>query len=271
MLKYIIIIAVLICLPALGALVLFANPDNHKGEYQIKHSNSNQHPTNQSTENSNNGLFQDNKTPKTQTSKINSANRTYHSNDKVNLRAMTYYETFNIFMMILIFIVTAIYAVFAGLQWRIIQTSMRIDQRAWIAFNGINIEFKVGKPVVVIVNFINTGKTPAINLNYITTFEPLDTDTSPDFSKENNIITEYKGLATPRQEFQIVVKPPENILLTDIGYTNVISGTQRLYIHGRIRYTDIFGYPHWITYCYYLDRDLKRWHAHKEHNDIDRS
>ena len=67
----------------------------------------------------------------------------------------------NDLVMSLIFVVTTIYAIFYGVQWNIMQSSMRLDQRAWIGSTIIKANVELGKPILAYVQFGNTGKTPA--------------------------------------------------------------------------------------------------------------
>jgi len=58
-----------------------------------------------------------------------------------------------------------VYAIFSGLQWYIMQSSMKLDQRAWLGTTA-NIKgvLEVGKPIFLSVGIRNTGKTPAKNV-----------------------------------------------------------------------------------------------------------
>ena len=41
-----------------------------------------------------------------------------------------------------------------------------------------------------------------------------------------------------------------------------------MYAYGRITYEDVFGCPHWTTFCWSL-MPTTEWRAFKDHNDTD--
>jgi hypothetical protein len=156
-------------------------------------------------------------------------------------------------------------------QWNIMRSSMILEQRAWIGITTLSVvQFEVGKPIITQIGFKNTGKTPAKKVTISSVGEAVKSDSPPYFTKEEKDgLEESKGIVTPQQEIGVIFNDSRQIPLSDIGFKGIISDIARLYMHGIVKYDDIFGHHHWITYCYRLEPDGKHFSAYKEHNDTD--
>jgi hypothetical protein len=96
----------------------------------------------------------------------------------------TTYERTNNRILAWILIVTSIYTVFSCLQWDIMRSSMKLEQRAWVGVNNISAIFEIGKPLDISIEFKNTGKTPARKLTVAGVLDPIEPDKIPDFEKK---------------------------------------------------------------------------------------
>jgi hypothetical protein len=119
----------------------------------VKHSSPNKPPTEEKEQDLNKNVSQENKMPETKGSEIDSKKQTQYTYDKINYRSPTFYACSNLIIMILIFIVTGIYAVFAGLQWKTMQNQLALADRPWL-----KIELEISGPL----KFIKFGEKTAI-------------------------------------------------------------------------------------------------------------
>lgn len=138
--------------------------------------------------------------------------------------------------------------------------NFRRDQRAWIGFSFVpgNITFTVGKSFLVPTMLINSGKTPAKNVEgniVVGVFKrgrPLDFSYTPGHAiyrvaagtifPGGSINESFEGIehGTGRANAIIITKP-----LAD----DILNSRSLVIVHGRITYRDIFGGEHWTTYC----------------------
>ena len=189
-----------------------------------------------------------------------------HNNENCphNSGKITRYERSNLIILIGLLIVTTIYALFSGLQWYIMNTSMKLDQRAWVGVITIDGKFEINM-VQVNIKIKNTGKTPAKNVTIESIPQVIDTNiVTPNFANYKNIIDE-RHVVFPQQEIICV----RGLIPSKEIFDDVKNGGKRLYIHGIIHYDDIFGIHHWATFCYYYIPGEKDYTNYKEHNDTD--
>ena len=158
------------------------------------------------------------------------------------------------------------------------QTAMRLDQRAWLGIENIRPDPsipQVGTALTVIVTFKNTGRTPARKMRGYTVVEPIDRNSAPDFSYTNDQYFEAGTIAPgavhgPGVPATIDKNTRQPIPLPQAGFDVLQSGAQKMYVHGRIDYEDIFHVPHWLTFCAML---IVPFNGHfgfcREHNETD--
>lgn len=118
------------------------------------------------------------------------------------------------------------------------ETAMKIDQRAWVTISDIKPEDSN-----IAVSFGNSGKTPARGFTVRITGEPVPVHEEPKLGNED--IQPGVGLIAPNGAY--------HVFLNANGSYNAKS--QKLAIHGRVDYIDIFNDPHWTNFCYYLSAD----------------
>jgi hypothetical protein len=149
-----------------------------------------------------------------------------------------------------------------------IKTQMRVDQRAWISLGSIKSvsKFAVGEPFTVTVGIKNLGKTPARNTYTGIFIEPRLKGQKPRLERDAQVAM-ASGIILPNVEIynspiltmcSEVITNTGQILakficpLTQDEYDAVTSGSQTIYVHGRVTYYDVFNHSHWFTFCYLM-------------------
>lgn len=134
-------------------------------------------------------------------------------------------------------------------QLRATERSLKVDQRAWVGpktFAIVNLPLEANKPIKVGIDYLNFGKTPALNvsgfaqpdlvvstaqLKFSKWGEPLESDRSVLFPGSSNHIL---------RNFYAIPEPVFSDLLKEKSF---------LYIYGNIGYEDVFGFHHWTHFC----------------------
>jgi hypothetical protein len=120
----------------------------------------------------------------------------------------------------------------------------RADQRAWLGIKAIILASPLspGNPIDISIITLNTGKTPALDVNLAETRAGFN-ESHPERATTNNA--------------RLVVSPnnDEKFSISATAAPNAIIGLRdkrfRFYIRGRIEYRDIFGRGHQTTFCAY--------------------
>ncbi len=182
-------------------------------------------------------------------------------------------SVFMVFCTIAIAVITGYYAYYAREQVaqmkeavNITNEQFKLGQRAWIGITKIDGGPVIGKPTVIDIGLQNTGRTPAINTYSIAYADIIGLNDTPDFSKE---MARKGGPVVPNQVCRLMPKANNGTPLDVIDLMKLRDGTKRLFIHGIFKYDDIFGYHHWITFCYFINSDMITYTTYKEHNEID--
>lgn len=160
----------------------------------------------------------------------------------------------------LLFLSSVAYSIVATLQWRGVREQlalMRTDQRAWMGIPTLEVVGKVetGTPLVIRLVFHNSGKTPAAYVTAVTIADPKPFNAPPDIALREGEVMRKIGFASPNSGFDSLVSPTQGKPLTETAFNEIASGRCRIYVHGRIEYSDIFRKEHWMTFCYYLAPD----------------
>jgi hypothetical protein len=155
--------------------------------------------------------------------------------------------------------------------------AMRIDQRAWLGVEYIRsnpLVPEIGKPFIVEVHIKNTGKTPAIKIASRGRGEPVLKGRKPNFSYEG--VEPFSAFMSPGAGTSTTVPPMtipqtnQSIVINDDLIKGLTAETFTVFVHGRFDYEDIFGNPHWITYCANLVVPFNgQFDFCAEHNDSD--
>jgi len=127
--------------------------------------------------------------------------------------------------------------------------NMHVDQRAWISAKQPHIvAFSEGNPFQLTVPFLNTGKTPALNVEEAISWEVPDkskTMSKPTKEMISALAFVFYGALGPQDRAQM------QVVNNDVTkfYSAVQSRQAFLYFYGEVRYGDIFGGKHSTTFC----------------------
>lgn len=145
----------------------------------------------------------------------------------------------------------------------------KLDQRAWMGITKVTGNMEIGKPIIIIIEFRNVGKTPAKKVTSSPVIVATEVRDRPDFDYEKTLEKTSRGIVAPQQPIFIIRKAfsdwedhHRDSLIKD-----VLSGTKRFYVHGILDYEDIFKCPHWLTYCFFFNGES--FIIDPEHNDTD--
>lgn len=155
---------------------------------------------------------------------------------------------------------------------------MRLDQRAWLGIVAIKPVPKVpeiGKPIEAIVEIRNSGKTPARKIVVGVIGQPVKAGDNPTFSYEPSKNLSF-GTLFPNSSVTLPLnmsKEPDTGTVFPLSQETldaIAKGQLAIYVHGRADYEDIFGVPHWTTFCGKLNATFDgHYGACQDHNDTD--
>jgi hypothetical protein len=156
-------------------------------------------------------------------------------------------------------------------QLCVYRKSVRLDNRAYIGIDSPAINFKQGKPLSVSISIRNMGKTPALNIYENVQILKFSNDESlQDYylkNKENTDKNKNGGRTLIPGMFYIKAYSP------DLGppRENAVAVIQikELCIIGRVVYTDIYHYEHYVSFCFWYDVGSERFLAYHKYNDAD--
>jgi hypothetical protein len=163
------------------------------------------------------------------------------------------------------------------------KASTRLDQRAWVSAMEVVGTPTIGSPLEIQVNIQNFGKTFAYELKTVgavyeqkrgilSSFGSLGSDQPPydaEIEKVGGTGDGSRSLLPPTGSSSISLRVPLRKEPVDEEYLSRIkAGTIKIYVFGKLTYRDVFGEPHWLTYCYWLDTDLV-YKSNTSYNDTD--
>lgn len=161
---------------------------------------------------------------------------------------------------------------------RLTRNAMKLDQRAWIGVSLVDPIPSIpvaGKTFAAKITITNSGRTPARNIVSVGTLDPLTPPELPDFTYTGReklnmgTIAPGGGGTIPFTPLHDNTTKADYILAPEF-INKLIDRTATVYVSGRIDYSDIFGVPHWTTYCAFLIVPFNGQFGRCEsHNDTD--
>lgn len=131
--------------------------------------------------------------------------------------------------------------------------ALMLDQRAWVGIQNVRmLTFEVGKPIVAIVVFINTGKTPAIEAKAFTLLLSggrLTDIGSFDFEQESKNIKISQSVTHVQPGNVIEVPVTSSTSMEEAEFVSIKSGRTVLYVFGKLTYSDVFDRKHTSWVC----------------------
>jgi hypothetical protein len=148
----------------------------------------------------------------------------------------------------------------------------RMDQRAWFGrttFNSPTLE--AGKRFEVLVQFRNSGSSPALNVHVISNLEPVVDRALPTFKFGE---PDYDSFDTVQPStgvnLGLVYRRRAQPILDDAVVDLIKSGRITIYVYGVACYEDIFSAVHWSTFCNRYNPTRGTFVACDTWNDVDR-
>jgi hypothetical protein len=141
--------------------------------------------------------------------------------------------------------------------------SFHLEQRAWMNVLVGKAALQDGSPINMPIRIINSGKTPAHNVQGVVVINLLEEKDQPDFNYRSGHprYAINTGIAIPNfpsdMSWPVLPKhvpkgkPVNPIVTTSEIRTGIQDGSLYIVVHGRITYDDIFGTKHWIKFCSY--------------------
>ncbi len=150
----------------------------------------------------------------------------------------------------------------------------QLDQRAWIGFSrGTHSQIKPDEETELLVQFVNTGKTPAHNIatHHTCSIRPADFDIGGHAKAHTDKSwdeTSTKGPIPPNVGFMIRHSIPAD-LLTPAVVQQIQSGVQLVFVFGKITYSDVFGGDHETRFCHVVNPESTGMKPYHEYNYMD--
>jgi hypothetical protein len=137
------------------------------------------------------------------------------------------------------------------------KTSLQIDQRAWvdvIILQGWPSKHNKSKEIRVV--WKNFGKSVATDVSLIVFADSCEGDLPKSIFDYDTEKALGFGAMPPNSVWTEVIKRQHDCktgaasdLLSDFNYRQLVKAGKKVVIHGRLNYIDMFGKPHWRTFC----------------------
>jgi hypothetical protein len=153
---------------------------------------------------------------------------------------------------------------------------LAMEQRAWVVFDtdyvDKNFRPKLNESILIPIELLNIGKTPATNIDGVVIVEELKRQDEPTFDyrpgRPRNLIKNavlYPGFPATSS-----VRELNNEPLSDTRYRSLRREDKVLKVHGQISYEDVFHVHHLLTFCHVIgSTPSTRSPMCVEHNGVD--
>jgi len=143
------------------------------------------------------------------------------------------------------------------------------DQRAWVGFTTIDGTPQVEKEFSPTAHFINSGRTPALDVRVIMFGLPGRMRQEPKFPMLPNGEKGSRNQFMPNVPYENSVHILWNQQISESGFSERLAANEvTVYVMGRFDYKDTFGIPHWTTFCQFLNSQ-RGWNACENYNESD--
>jgi hypothetical protein len=137
-----------------------------------------------------------------------------------------------------------------------IQRQMRQDQRAWITIRPGNTQIADNQVIEAAFQIENSGKTLAKKFRSDSVLAMLKKGEEPDFTydpRRVNALEIRSGIVLPHLPEgrlpNVLFRNGIPVVLDSIVHEELRKRNLLLIAYGKVSYWDIFGTPHWMTYC----------------------
>jgi hypothetical protein len=170
---------------------------------------------------------------------------------RLRLWAVEWKELIPVVFSALIFFVTSIYTVVSIFQWQEAIRTREIENRAYFGIKNafLKIPPASGREINPTVEFVNAGRTPALNIK-IDIGIGLLPRTVPEKLPENVNHLPGRSVVLPGENLAQTILPPS---LSDQDFSMRIKSGFLVYLWGTIEYDDFFGKHHTTEFCFFND------------------
>jgi hypothetical protein len=133
-------------------------------------------------------------------------------------------------------------------QWHDLRHNVEVDQRPWVGIKDLELvgTVAVGQSMVLKIDYLNTGKTPALHV----AFTNCGTGDTEEATLHMGCPDSVYGLAAPNLGMHVdFVSAP----VTQIYVDRLKARTVQSYYRGTLVYRDIFGNAHHTRFCAFYD------------------
>lgn len=196
---------------------------------------------------------------------------------------------------IVLVIATIVLAFVSYYQWNAMNDALEetkrnrdLEYRAYVGVKGIDFRKLPDNPALgeVIVTYVNSGRTPALNSKVMQAISIRETPLPEDAGFESPDTVQSVFVIAPAMEFPALValiptseagKQP----LTEEGQNSAkptptpvptpppVESRAKIYVYGVITYEDIFKRPHRSKFCYFNTPGTRNWAICPTHNSFD--
>jgi hypothetical protein len=122
--------------------------------------------------------------------------------------------------------------------------AMRLDQRAWVGIRAVDFHLTSDSPLAANVRFVNTGKTPALNMRTVLNFQWVTTQESlTPLNPAQAVPYRVNSISTMNPAQEAVTPIQSTGPLEPTIFKSISDGRMRLYLRVRVTYDDIFARP----------------------------
>lgn len=135
-----------------------------------------------------------------------------------------------------------IYACITSRQLQTSQHQVRMDERAWVFVRNIAPTKQCPWRAI---EFVNSGRTPTLDFSIRAGMGTVSKGNAPTSTDEQRL--QEKGIIAPGGAVSSCIG--------DQSIDKADWSKYDLFVHGRLDYTDVFGYQHWTKFCFKRDAD----------------
>lgn len=144
----------------------------------------------------------------------------------------------------------------------------RLDQRAWMGVSTIVGPMTLGAEFSSTVISVNTGRTPALHVTMYVSSQAVPRGGRADFTKL--IAVRASGVVPPSGGMSVTTHSPNGLIISQPNIDVYRTGQITVAVFGKVTYSDVFGRPHWQTFCYNLEgKDLQTYDICDYGNNVD--
>jgi hypothetical protein len=143
----------------------------------------------------------------------------------------------------------------------------KLEYRAWLQFDGMEGGFAENGALNAKIRIKNSGRTPAKDVHMWYSQEKALAGDKPKFSYTNEYAISHH--VVPPHGHVTLTHGVNTFGVTDEQWMKIERDELFVYLHGKITYKDVFGYPHWLTFCFFYNNNSGTFRVSDYHNETD--